>query len=688
MVAILAMAVGAVCLTAAALAPEAAEAVLLGGALALGAAVPLALAAVARVERGVAAAAAEVGRFAARDYTRARRTPEPPRECAALAEAVETLRAALVRHEREVAGVQVRLERLIAQGIALSAERDTARLMESIVEAAKELASAEGGTLYMRDDDVLRFEIFHNDVLRIRQGGSEGQPPPLPGVPLYDAEGRPNHANVVSHAVHREQAVAIADAYGAEGFDFSGTRAFDARTGYRSRSFLTVPLKPRGGAVIGALQLINARDPATGAVVPFPPAVERLVEALAAQAATALDNRLLLDSQDSIMDGMVRFVAGAIDAKSPYTGNHCARVPELALMLAEAASAATAGPFANFAFKTPEEWREFRIGAWLHDCGKVTTPEFVIDKATKLETVFNRIHEVRTRFEVLRRDAEIARLEALRAGECPAEADARFAERVRELEDDFAFVAQCNVGSESMSDADVARLVRIAATPWRRYFDDRLGLSHVEQARLDGVPPAPLPAEERLLADRREHIVAHGPGEPALDPSWGFTVRPAAVRFNFGELHNLSVRKGTLTDEERAIINQHIVQTIVMLESLPFPRHLRRVPEYAGTHHETLTGTGYPRGLTAADLSIPARIMAVADVFEALTAADRPYKKAKSLSEAVGILGEMAAQRAIDPDVFALFLESGVVRRYAERFLDPAQIDTFDTAAFLAQVRR
>ncbi|SBW03569.1 Methyl-accepting chemotaxis protein (fragment) [uncultured Alphaproteobacteria bacterium] len=686
--AILTAAVGSVCLAAAAFAPENAGWAALAGALVLGVALPLALAAASRIERGVAAAAAEAARLADLDFSRARRTA-PAAGCEALAGALETLRGALARHDREISAVQVRLERLIAQGIALAAERDTARLMQSIVEGAKELANAEGGTLYLRDDDdVLRFEILHNDVLRIRQGGSDGPAPALPGVPLYDGEGRPNHANVVSHAVHLERAVAIDDAYGAEGFDFSGTRTFDARTGYRSQSFLTVPLKPRGGAVIGALQLINARDPETGAVAPFPPAIERLVEALAGQAATALDNRLLLDSQDHIMDGMVRFVAGAIDAKSPYTGNHCARVPELALMLAEAASAATAGPFANFAFTTPEEWREFRIGAWLHDCGKVTTPEFVIDKATKLETVVNRIHEVRTRFEVLRRDAEIARLEALRAGEDEAAANARFGARVRELEDDFGFVAQCNVGSESMSDADVARLVRIAATPWRRHFDDRLGLSHGELARLEGIPPAPLPAVERLLADRREHVVAHGPSEPAFDPSWGFTVKPTAVRFNFGELHNLSVRKGTLTDEERAIINQHIVQTIVMLESLPFPRHLRRVPEYAGTHHETLTGSGYPRGLTAADLSIPARIMAVADVFEALTAADRPYKKAKPLSEAVGILKDMADARAIDPDVFALFLESGVARRYAERFLDPAQIDAFEPSRYLPEAGR
>jgi len=614
---------------------------------------------------------------------------KPPRrsfitEFDVLTEAFALMKESLQLRGRELSDVQAKLERLISLGVGMAAERDPSRLMETILVGAKEIANADGGTLYLRtENETLRFEIMHNDQLRIRLGGPGGPPPDMPEVPLFSEDGIANHNNVVSHAVHLERTVAITDAYSAPGYDFSGTREFDDRTGYRSQSFLTVPLKPRGGEVIGAVQLINARHPVGGQVIAFSPEVQSFVEALAAQAATALYNRTLLDSQDRMVDGMIRLVAGAIDAKSPYTGSHCARVPELALMLAEAASTAETGPFADFAFSTQEQWREFRIGAWMHDCGKVTTPEYVIDKATKLETIVNRIHEVRTRFEVLLRDAEIDRLKALLAGEDAEVARVALAERERRLQEDFAFVATCNLGSESMSDADVARLSRIAAQPWQRHFSDRLGLSHGELARLAEIPESPLPATEALLSDRPEHRVPRSTSDPVFDPAHGFNLKVPLLRFDFGELHNLSVRRGTLSPEERAIVNEHIVQTILMLESLNFPKELRRVPEYAGTHHETLIGTGYPRGLTAADLSIPARIMALADVFEALTAADRPYKKAKPLSEAVAILYGMTRERAIDRDVFSLFLRSGVYRHFAEQFLKPEQIDAVDIDAYL-----
>jgi hypothetical protein len=260
------------------------------------------------------------------------------------------------------------------------------------------------------------------------------------------------------------------------------------------------------------------------------------------------------------------------------------------------------------------------------------------------------------------------------------------AERQRQLREDFAFVAACNVGTESMADADIERLKRIAATTWMRTFSDRLGLSEGERIRLAGIPERPLPAEEHLLADRPEHVVPRTPDDPVANPDYAFNLKAPANRFNFGEVYNLSIRRGTLTEEERAIVNDHIVQTIVMLDNLKLPKDLRRVPEYAGTHHETLTGSGYPFGLTGAQLSIPARIMAVADIFEALTASDRPYKKAKTLSDAVNILADFARRRAIDPDVFRLFLESGVYRRYAERFLSPEQIDAVDEAACIASV--
>jgi hypothetical protein len=351
-------------------------------------------------------------------------------------------------------------------------------------------------------------------------------------------------------------------------------------------------------------------------------------------------------------------------------------------MLAEEAGKVNEGSLANFSFKTEDEWREFRIGAWLHDCGKVTTPEHVIDKATKLETIYNRIHEVRTRFEVLLRDARIAQLEAVAAGMPAAEAEQAFAARQKELLDDFEFLAQCNIGGEFMAPEKIERLRMIAEQTWLRHFDDRLGLSHGELHFLAAIPKADLPASEQLLADKPSHIVPRL-DLTVFDPKYGFRIDVPEHLYNFGELYNLAIERGTLTAEERYKINEHIIQTIVMLEAMPFPKNLRRVPEYAGEHHETLLGGGYPRKKTPEHLSIPSRIMAIADIFEALTASDRPYKAVKTLSECVRILASFKSRGHIDGELFDLFLRSGVYLRFAERYLKPEQIDAVDVAQYL-----
>jgi hypothetical protein len=314
----------------------------------------------------------------------------------------------------------------------------------------------------------------------------------------------------------------------------------------------------------------------------------------------------------------------------------------------------------------------------------VTTPEYVIDKATKLETIHNRIHEVRMRFEVLLRDAEIERLRAVAGGTPSSEAEAAFERRREQLSADFEFVAQCNIGTETMDDSHVRRLHRIGETPWLRHFDDRLGLSNVEIERVAMEPCRDLPAVERLLADRPRDIVPRQEHE-APDPKFNFKMDVPENLYHHGELYNLSIRRGTLTSEERYKINEHMVHTIMMLERMPFPKGLKRVPEYAGTHHERMDGQGYPRRLAAAQLSVPARIMAIADIFEALTASDRPYKKAKKLSEALSVLRDMQARGHIDPELFNLFLTSGVFMTYAKRHLDAEQIDVTDATPYLAQ---
>lgn len=394
-------------------------------------------------------------------------------------------------------------------------------------------------------------------------------------------------------------------------------------------------------------------------------------------------------NQIALMDSFIKLIAQAIDDKSHATAGHCERVPELAIMLAEAAEQSSAASFADFAFASPAEWREFKVAAWLHDCGKITTPEHIVDKGSKLEVIYNRIHEIRTRFEVLWRDAEIRYWQ--QRAQLPRDDHDGIAALQRELDaaraqlqDDFAFVAGMNIGSESTSAAAQERLQRIARIPWTRHFSSRLGLSPFEARRLPEVEEV-LPCSETLLQDRPEHLIPRDKTE--FDPHLGINMTVPHYLYNQGELYNLSIERGTLTAEDRFKINEHIISTIRMLEALPLPPELSRVPRYASTHHETLIGTGYPRKLTAKDLSIPERIMILADVFEALTAADRPYKSAKPVSEAILIMAKMTARQHVDLDVFELFLSSGVYLRYAQRFLPQAQLDAIDVAAALRIAR-
>lgn len=513
--------------------------------------------------------------------------------------------------------ILARLETLNAIGAALSSEKDLLTLLERILEAARDFADADGGTLYRVRGEELVFEVLRNDSLGYFMGGRHGAPIAFPPLPLRLPDGSGNHAMVVAHCALSGQTVNIPDAYEAAGYDFSGTRAFDQRTGYRSRSFLTVPMKDHDGQVIGVLQLINAKD-RDGRVRAFSAADQRLVESLASQAAIALNNRRLLEQMETLFESLINLINTAIDEKSPYTGGHCERVPTLTMMLAEAAARVSEGPLAGFTMSDADRY-ELKIAGLLHDCGKITTPVHVVDKATKLETLYDRIGLLDTRFEVLLRDAEIAHLK----GEIDAEG---YAARVAQLESDRAFVRRANTGGEFMADADIARIQAIAAHRWQ---------------------PRGGEAQDFLSAD---------------------------------EVENLSIRRGTLTRAERDIINHHIVMTIRMLEALPWPSHLERVPEYAGGHHERMDGKGYPRGLTREQMSIPARVMGIADVFEALTARDRPYKPGKTLSESLSILGRMKLDHHIDPDLFDVFLKEGVWREYAERFLEPGQIDEIDWA--------
>ena len=575
--------------------------------------------------------------------------------------------------------------RLIELGIQLSAELNHNKLMENILLAAKDFCNADAGTLYlMTEEDSLCFRIIRNDSLNIAQGGTTGEDIALPDVKIFDENGEPNLHNVSAAAAVTGKTINIPDAYASNCYDFSSTKKFDESTGYNSQSFLTVPLKNHEGDVIGVLQLLNAQDRGSGDVVPFSEQIEPLIEAIASQAAVSLNNQMLLDAQKQLLDAFIELIAGAIDAKSPYTGGHCQRVPELTNMLAAAACDSDAPPFKEFDL-TEDEWCELHIAGWLHDCGKVTTPEYVVNKATKLETIYDRIHEVRMRFEVLKRDAEIEMLKGLLDGGDAVELGKVYEERIAQFDDDYAFVAQCNVGGEFMTDEKVERVKQIAKIKWARTLSDRIGISYDEAKRKEREEEPNLPVVENLLDDRYDHIIVreeHDLLPP--DNKWGFDMKVPEHKFNLGEVYNLGIGRGTLTEEDRYKVNDHIVQTIVMLESLPFPKHLKRVPEYAGGHHEKMDGTGYPRKLEKKDMTIPARIMAIADIFEALTAADRPYKAPKKLSDSIKIMSFMKKDAHIDDELFELFLTSGVYMEYAEKFLLPEQLDEVDISEYMS----
>ena len=523
----------------------------------------------------------------------------------------------------------LRLEQLNAIGASLSAERDIDRLLEAILTAAKTITRADGGTLYrVTEERTLRFEIVRTSSLRYYLGGTTGHPVPFYPIQLYK-DGKPNQSMVAAYAALTGKTVNIADAYTADGFDFSGTRAFDTKTGYRSKSFLTVPMRNHDNETIGVLQLINALEPSSGAIVAFSPSDQRLAESLASQAAIALTNRMLINQLEQLFESFINLINSAIDEKSPYTGGHCQRVPVLTMLLAEAVSETKDGPLRDFHMSEKDRY-ELKIAGLLHDCGKVTTPVHIVDKATKLESIFDRIQLIDTRFEVLKRDAE---LEALRKKHNfleqkmrmeAAEEDKRLRDRLRQLDDDRKFLHACNIGGERMRDEDVDRVRRIGQYRWRDFAGH----------------------EAQFLSE--------------------------------DEVKNLTIRSGTLTEEERKVINHHIVATIRMLEALPWPKHLTKVPEYAGGHHERMDGKGYPKGLTREQMSVQARCMGIADIFEALTAKDRPYKKGKTLSESLEILGRMKLNNHVDPDLFDIFVRRKVYRRYAEMFLDAEQIDAVD----------
>ena len=513
------------------------------------------------------------------------------------------------------------LNQILDVSIKLSSEKNTQKLLENILLAAKNLADADGGTIYaVNDKNQLVFDTLFNDSLKLHMGGSSGHQATFEPIPIYIGD-EINTSAIVSHAAASGLTINIADIYEVEEYDLTRAKEMDIANNYHTHSVLTVPMKNHEGELNGVLQLINARD--NGQIVSFDLDVEHKVVALTSLASVALTNRQLIDDMEELFQAFTRLIAKAIDEKSPYTGGHCRRVPELTMMIAEAVHRHEEGPLADFTMSDADR-HELNLAGWIHDCGKVATPEYVMDKAKKLETVFDRIELVKTRFELAKREVELNMTKQILVTDdrdVRQKLQQQMEDELNRLEADYDFISRANTGGEFMSEADQQKLKDIA------------------QSR---------------------QVVVNGEPTPLL---------------NENEIYNLQTARGTLNHEERTIINRHMDITVEMLESLPFPKHLRRVPEFAGGHHEKMDGTGYPRGLTREQMSIPARMMAIADIFEALTAADRPYKEAKKISECLNIMGKMRLGNHIDPDLFEVFVKQRVFEEYAIKFLKPEQLD-------------
>ena len=559
------------------------------------------------------------------------------------------------------------INRFLTLITSLASEQDFDSLLHSISRETMAIGQADGVLVYLlsEDESVLEPGILTDsahatlDVSR------------LPGLSLSDDDDLVVAANSSGSSIIRlspqspGQLAALPEMFEEE-----------------SLTLIALPLRNRQEEMIGVLNLlyrgssVSRDDREQDNHIAF-------ISALSGFAAVSLESRQLLMMQKALLDAFIKLIAGAIDSKSPYTGGHCQRVPELTRLLAAAACDSKAPAFMDFDLDA-EQWEALDIASWLHDCGKVTTPEYVVDKATKLETIYDRIHEIRMRFEVLKRDAEIRYWQQCAEGSDRQPLEAALQQQLSQLDNDFAFVAECNLGGEFMAPDKLERLQRIAACSWTRTLDDRLGVSWEEGQRMERAEASPLPVSERLLDNKVEHLIERDRVDllPADNP-WGFKMDTPEYKYNRGELYNLEVARGTLTDEERYKINDHIMQTIIMLEKLPYPKHLRDVPLIAGCHHETMDGKGYPKRLTREQMPLTARMMAVADIFEALTASDRPYKKAKTLGEAIRIMSFMKKDRHIDPDLFDLFLSSGAYLEYGRRHLQVEQLDEVDIAQYL-----
>lgn len=549
---------------------------------------------------------------------------------------------------------------LLKLNTLILSEKDHTIIIEKIMDVAASACNADGGFFYsLNDDNFLSLDYSFNKTLRISRRGSDN----LAYTPTVYITERKNKSpkSAIEVCFFNNEVINVDNIYGSTDIDNDFFVSYDETHAYRTVSVLTMPILSRKRNIVGIAQFINAQDN-NGKTISFTSETQKTVFAICNLLGLVLENRSLHEAYGQLLESFIEVLARAIDAKSPYTGAHCQRVPVIARLLATAAVQEESGPLRSFEMNS-QDWYTLHIASWLHDCGKVTTPEYIVDKATKLETIYNRIHEIRNRFEILRRDAHIEYLKKrLNNFDTQENLQAEFVAKIKQLEDDYDFVASCNIGDKPITDDDVQRLEEVSKTQFVRYFNRMKGLSWAERDNVKDPDIYEQPSFENLLQNREDHFFGD---------------------YNRGELYNLEIRNGTINKEEREKINEHIVVTIDMLKALPFPKELSKVVEYAGAHHERIDGRGYPNGLTGEEMSVPAKIMAIADIFEALTANDRPYKEPKKLSEVLHIMQHMKNTGHIDPDLYKVFITNKVYQDYAEQYISPIQIDEINPDDYL-----
>ncbi len=482
------------------------------------------------------------------------------------------------------------LQQFFAISKALSAEKDYKKLLEMILREACAIAHADGGAILMVSDDeaALELAILENEATGRAFRRHQRCEPPFDPVLLDESEAPALEAEA-SRA--KAETMRINDLAEDRRFDHSAIRE---RYGWKdgaSRSLLNVPLTDQKDEIVGVLQLVNARS-AAGEVMAFDPEVVPSIEAVAGDAAVALDLRRLLQAQKDLLDAIIHMVAGAIDAKSPYTHGHCQRVPEIAKDLARAAHESRPRGRLPISDSPTTSGTNSHLASWLHDCGKLTTPEYVVDKATRLETITNRLHEIRTRFEVLWRDAEIEYLQSLAEGAAEdAEARDRLERRLDEIRRDYRVHRRVQLGRdlhERRADRTGHRDRRPDLDPPPRRPHRSLARRTRTQAKR--TPSPDLPVEETLLADKVEHLV-YRDGPPFGDNPHGFKMDVPEHLYNHGEIYNLCVaardadRRGTLQDQRaHRRDHQHARPAAVPEGAAAGPRVGRQPPREARRH--------------------------------------------------------------------------------------------------------